>query len=449
MSSVFRGILYSTSTCLLGGVLGMALGGAWDVPSLGALLGAVSGTLLYATLQSLRAQRFLRWLRDTTSAAPRDAGLWGEVGYRVERTVRALERTIINERLQRAHFLSGIEASPNGVMLLDPNDQIEWCNSVSAMHFGLQRDNDRRQSVTNLIRSPVFVAYMQSKVFAAPILLGGPGARQQLMVLVRPYGDSMKLVLSQDVTERERNESMRREFVANVSHEIRTPLTVLAGFIETMAGVPLSEDERRRVIELMSQQTQRMQTLVADLLTLAQLEGSPPPPPGRWVRVAALWQQAQADALALSGGRHQISFMGDPSFELAGAESELQSALTNLVSNAVRYTPPGGSVSVRCGLRADGAAELEVQDTGVGIEKDHIPRLTERFYRVDGSRSRDTGGTGLGLSIVKHVLQRHHGELDVRSELGKGSTFKLVFPPTRVRLPALPAATVAAATLPA
>ncbi len=433
MSGIFPGILYSSLTCLIGAVLGSALGAQWHMSTLGAVGGAFVATVFYSSLQALRAQRFLNWLRETSPAAPRNSGLWGEVGYRVERAVRILERAIVQERLQRAQFLSGIEASPNGVMLLEANDQIEWCNSVSAAHFGLQRDNDRRQSVTNLIRSPVFVAHMQGDKFDVPIFLGGPGTRQRLMVLVRPYGDGMKLVLSQDVTERERNDAMRRDFVANVSHEIRTPLTVLSGFIETMSDVPLSENERRRVIELMSQQTQRMQTLVADLLILAQLEGSPPPPPGRWVSAAGLMQQAQADAHALSAGRHQLSFAGECDFELAGAESELQSALTNLVSNAVRYTPTGGTVHVRCAYLPDGAAELEVQDSGVGIEKDQIPRLTERFYRVDGSRSRETGGTGLGLSIVKHVVQRHGGELDIRSEPGQGSTFRLLFPPTRVR----------------
>jgi two-component system phosphate regulon sensor histidine kinase PhoR len=218
-----------------------------------------------------------------------------------------------------------------------------------------------------------------------------------------------------------------------VSHEIRTPLTVLSGFIETMAAVKLSPQEQHRVIELMTQQAQRMQTLVADLLTLAQLEGSPPPPPDRWVSTGKLVQQAQADAAALSAGRHQLSFVGDPAFEIAGSESELQSALTNLVSNAIRYTPEGGRIEVRVAPRPDGSAELAVQDSGVGIEKEHIPRLTERFYRVDGSRSRETGGTGLGLSIVKHVIQRHQAQLQVVSELGKGSTFKLIFPEPRIR----------------
>lgn len=433
MNGVLPAILNSVLICLVGGLVGAALGEARDMPSLGALLGLLLACTTHAVWQSLRAQKFVRWLRDTSGPAPRNAGLWGEVGYLTERSLRSLERGIVQERLQRTQFLSGIEASPNGVMLLDAHDQIEWCNSVSAQHFNLQRDNDRLQTVTNLIRSPVFVAYMQAQEFDAPVYLGGPGTRQKLMVLVRPYGDAKKLLLSQDVTERDRNEAMRRDFVANVSHEIRTPLTVLAGFIETMATVKLSEAENCRVIELMSQQAQRMQTLVADLLTLAQLEGSPPPSPDRWVGLGGLVRQAEADAQALSGGRHRLSFKGETDVEIAGTESELQSALTNLVSNAIRYTPEGGSVEVRSGVRADGVVELEVQDTGVGIEKGHIPRLTERFYRVDGSRSRETGGTGLGLSIVKHVVQRHGGELQIVSELGKGSVFKLAFPAHRVR----------------
>jgi two-component system phosphate regulon sensor histidine kinase PhoR len=244
----------------------------------------------------------------------------------------------------------------------------------------------------------------------------------------------MKLVLSQDITERERADMMRRDFVANVSHEIRSPLTVLAGFVETMANLPLSEVERRRVLHLMEQQTQRMQTLVGDLLTLAQLEGSPRPSPDRWVPLKRLLDVVEADARALSAGRHEIVFQAVDGVQLAGADTELQSAIGNLVSNAVRYTPEHGRIELGWKLLANGAGEISVSDTGIGIEKDHLPRLTERFYRVDGSRSRDTGGTGLGLSIVKHVVQRHGGELDIQSEPGRGSTFRLVFPAARVRL---------------
>jgi two-component system phosphate regulon sensor histidine kinase PhoR len=243
----------------------------------------------------------------------------------------------------------------------------------------------------------------------------------------------MRLVLSLDITERVRSEAMRRDFVANVSHEIRTPLTVLAGFIETMHSLPLTAVERERVLVLMTQQTQRMQTLVADLLTLAQLEGSPRPAPDRWASLDGLLLRVAADAEALSAGRHQLRLKPTTGVELAGIESELLSAVANLVTNAVRYTPDGGEVGVAWRQLDDGSGELTVIDTGLGIAREHIPRLTERFYRVDGSRSRETGGTGLGLSIVKHVMQRHGGELLIQSEVGKGSRFRLVFPAARVR----------------
>jgi len=237
------------------------------------------------------------------------------------------------------------------------------------------------------------------------------------------------------VTERLRAESMRRDFVANVSHEIRTPLTVLAGFVETMASLPLSAGERGRVLTLMQQQTDRMQMLVSDLLTLAQLEGSPRPPADRWVPLAPLMQRVAADARRLSAGRHTITLTEDAApMSLAGTEAELVSAVANLATNAVRYTPDGGHIGLAWQLRGDGSVEIDVRDTGIGIAREHVPRLTERFYRVDGSRARETGGTGLGLAIVKHVVQRHGGNLDVESSPGKGSRFRLILPAARVRL---------------
>jgi two-component system phosphate regulon sensor histidine kinase PhoR len=427
-------LLAAALAVTIGALAGMVIGGAWQWPALGSLLGAAAGALVHAFVDAWRAHRFMNWLRaQNEGPAPRDAGFWGEVGYRVERAVRLLERRVESENARLDQFLSAIEASPNGVLLLDANDQIEWCNSVAADHFGLDPQRDRRQRITNLVRAPAFVAYLQASVFGDAVSFAGPGSRGTVSVLIRPYGEGTKLVLSQDITERERNDAMRRDFVANVSHEIRTPLTVLAGFIETMGNLPLTDVERRRVLELMSQQTTRMQTLVGDLLTLAQLEGSPRPASDRWVAVQKIFNQVQADAEALSAGRHSLRFAGADAMQVAGAEAELLSGVANLVNNAVRYTPSGGRVEVSFIARSDGTGELEVRDTGIGIEREHLPRLTERFYRVDGSRSRDTGGTGLGLSIVKHVAQRHGGELEVSSEPGKGSSFRLLFPAARVR----------------
>jgi two-component system phosphate regulon sensor histidine kinase PhoR len=428
---LFAGILAMVS----GGVVGYLAGNPVRAPLLGTLLGGAIGVGLLALLDTLRGYRLIRWLSGPQeNAAPRDTGFWGEIGYRVERSIRSREKSMLLEQTRLAEFLSAMEASPNGVLLLDGADQITWCNSIAADHFGLDPTRDRRQRVTNLVRAPAFVAYLQAGQFGEPVLIPEPRGRGTLSIVVRAYGEGLKLVLSQDVTERERSDGMRRDFVANVSHEIRTPLTVLSGFIETMSNLPLTEVERRRVLTLMAQQTQRMQTLVNDLLTLAQLEGSPRPSSDRWVAVGKLLGQAHADAAALSMGRHQFSVSDADGAQLAGIESELMSAVGNLVTNAVRYTPDGGRIGVAWRMREDGSGEVTVSDTGIGVAREHIPRLTERFYRVDGSRSRETGGTGLGLSIVKHVVQRHGGELDVKSELGKGSSFSLIFPAARVRL---------------
>jgi two-component system, OmpR family, phosphate regulon sensor histidine kinase PhoR len=417
-----------------GGLLGALAGSTLQATLPGAMAGGLLAFTVLVLRDSWRGQGTMDWLRGPLSKpAPRDTGFWGELGYRTERALRAREAQAGLEKERLAQFLSAIEAAPNGVMLLDAAEQIEWCNSLAAEHFGLDPERDRRQRVTNLVRMPAFVAYLQGGLFEEPVVFSGPLGRSMLSVLVRPYGDGQKLVLTQDITERERTEAMRRDFVANVSHEIRTPLTVLAGFVETLAGLPLSEVERRRVLQLMQQQTDRMQALVGDLLTLAKLEGSPRPAADRWIAVAGLMQQARRDAVALSAGRHVIDVNDDQAAEVAGSETELYSALSNLLNNAVRYTPEGGHIQLRWLWRTDGGAELEVTDSGIGIAREHLGRLTERFYRVDGSRSRDTGGTGLGLSIVKHVAQRHGGEIDVHSEPGKGSTFKLVLPSLRVR----------------
>lgn len=415
---------------LIGGIFSVFTGRPLAMSALGALL-----ALLLANVRlAVRGHRFLEWLRGPRLVpAPRDAGFWGELAYRVERALRGKELELSDERQRLAQFLAAIEASPNGVMLLDALDQISWFNSVAAEHLGLDPARDRLQRVTNLVRAPAFVAYLQDGRFDDPIVFPGPLGRSTLSVIVRAYGEGMKLVLTQDITARERAEAMRRDFVANVSHEIRTPLTVVAGFVETLAQLPLTEVERRRVLTLMEQQTGRMQSLVGDLLTLAQLEGSPRPGSDRWVAAAPMLQRAHDDALALSAGRHRLEVTGGEDAEVAGSEAELLSAVGNLLNNAVRYTPVGGQIHLRWLWREGGSAEIEVSDSGIGIAREHLPRLTERFYRVDGSRSRDTGGTGLGLSIVKHVVQRHGGEIDVQSEPGKGSTFRLLLPAQRVR----------------
>jgi two-component system, OmpR family, phosphate regulon sensor histidine kinase PhoR len=434
MNSFLPRMLFAALMAAIGAVAGSAIGWGSDAVLAMTVLGAAVGASASAFIDRMRGYRLMKWLRsDLSQPAPRDAAFWGELAYRVEKALHLRQREIESERAQNREFLAAIEASPNGVLLLDRLDQIEWCNSVAADHLGLDRERDLRQRITNLVRDPSFVAYLQEGRFEQPVSFDARRKQGTVSVLVRPYGNGKKLLLSLDITERERTEAMRRDFVANVSHEIRTPLTVLAGFVETMASLPLTEVERKRVLALMEQQTTRMQALVSDLLTLAQLEGSPRPAPDRWVPVHQLVEHALAEARPLSGGRHEIAALHLDGAELAGSSTELQSALSNLVTNAVRYTPAGGRIEVRWVSRPDGSGCFEVSDTGPGIAREHLSRLTERFYRVDGGRSRESGGTGLGLSIVKHVMQRHAGEIQIESEPGKGATFRLVFPSSRVR----------------
>lgn len=428
-----------------------AVTGAWLAPAglqvRGALAGMLVAGLLWVLLDFSRGLRLLQWLRrGEMGDTPLKHGLWGEVADRVRRLVRAQELQTRESQTRLRDFLAAFQASPNGVVLLDAQGRIEWCNQTASAHFGLDAQRDVLQHFINLVREPGFAAYFASDDFQHSITMPGRGNTLthpvRLSVQLHPYGDGRRLLLSRDVTALEQAEAMRRDFVANVSHEIRTPLTVLTGFVETLQTLPLEEPERARYLDLMAQQAGRMQTLVSDLLMLSRLEGSPLPGAGEWVSVGQLMEQLEHEGRALSamsnpvaGPVHALKFeRPGEGWELAGTQSELLSALSNLVSNAIRYTPPGGAIQAGWTRLPDGGAEFFVQDSGPGIAAEHLPRLTERFYRVDRSRSRDTGGTGLGLAIVKHVAQRHGGELKIESVLGKGSRFSIVFPPIRLRL---------------
>lgn len=428
----------------LGGIVG-----AWLAPEAlqirGALAGMLGAGLLWVLVDFLRGLRALQWLRrGDVSDVPLKHGLWGEVVDRARRLVRAREQQIRDSDARLQDFLAALQASPNGVVLLDAQGRIEWFNQTAAEHFGLESQRDLLQHFGNLVRDPGYAAYATAGEFLHDVTMPGrgntPSHPVRLSVHLHPYGDGRRLLLSRDVTALEQAEAMRRDFVANVSHEIRTPLTVLTGFVETLQSLPLDETERARYLELMAQQAGRMQSLVSDLLTLSRLEGSPLPGAGEWVPVTSLLQQLAQEAHALSdvllpadAPPQVIHFDTGAQEDLAGTAGELHSALSNLVSNAIRYTPPGGEITAGWLRHEDGRGEFFVQDSGPGVAPEHIPRLTERFYRVDRSRSRDTGGTGLGLAIVKHVAQRHGAELRIESTLGKGSRFAMVFPPSRLR----------------
>ncbi|KWR79992.1 phosphate regulon sensor histidine kinase PhoR [Cupriavidus sp. IDO] len=408
---------------------------AGPVPALALMCVSLLGLLAYYLYQIDRLWKVLD--APAYGEIPSALGLWGEVYYRLHRLVKRWRTQVLQVEQQHTRFIQAIQASPNGVLMLDDADQIEWCNDVAEQHFGLSARRDVRQRITHLIRRPEFVHYLTRQRFDDPLLMRDMGEHKHSVIAVQilPYGDNRKLVITQDITKLENTEAMRRDFVANVSHELKTPLTVLTGFLETVRDLPVSEEDRKRYLDMMLVQSMRMQSIVEDLLALAKLESDAQPPGQELVYVPALMAHLVHDAEALSQERHHIATEVDPSVGLRGSESELLSALGNLVSNAVRYTPAGGRITIRLSWE-DGHAVFAVADTGLGIAAEHIPRLTERFYRVDRSRSRDTGGTGLGLAIVKHVLSRHHADLRVTSEVGRGSVFRIIFPLDRsVRQP--------------
>ena len=427
---------------LLGGAIGWWQGSAW-----GAALGAAVAAWVWFVLDMWRGGRMLRWLRQGDVQRGLELyGLWGEAVERVRRLVRQQQDLVRESDKRLQDILGALQASPNGVVLLDEEGRIEWCNDTAAEHFGFDPQRDALQSIRNLVRDPEFNAYLAEHDYARDVVLEGRGSTPsrpvRVSVHVHTYGEGRALLLSRDVTALEQAEAMRRDFVANVSHEIRTPLTVLTGFVETLQTLDLEAPDRARYLAMMAQQAARMQSVVQDLLTLSRLEGSPLPGMAEWTPVSSLLQRCEEESRALSAlltqnqaQGHVLEFdTGAAQWQdIAGSPAELQSALSNLISNAVRYTPGGGRIVVRWERAADGGAVFSVQDTGPGIAPEYIPRLTERFYRVDRSRSRETGGTGLGLAIVKHVLQRHGASLDIRSTLGKGSTFSVHLPPARLR----------------
>jgi two-component system phosphate regulon sensor histidine kinase PhoR len=331
----------------------------------------------------------------------------------------------INQRKQITN------AVPAGLFLLDDNGRIVWCNQAALVMHSLDAFRDMGKPIAQLIRSPEFAAYLENESLPEPVLTS---AGRTILFHLERGSDGARLLITRDVTERERLDRMRRDFVANVSHELRTPLTVVGGFVETLTDLPLDASERTRYLNMIATQTTNMRRLVEDLLTLARLENEQLPPESAVIDLAHIARDALADAEALSAGAHTFEATIAP-IKITGSANELRSAMGNLLSNAVRYTPAGGRIALRVFAdAAHGDVAIEVKDSGVGIAPEHLPRLTERFYRVDRSRSRETGGTGLGLAIVKHVAQRHHAKFEIESVVqgsGKGdhgSTFRLRFP---------------------
>jgi len=399
-----------------------------------AFLVAVVGLMATIAWHLWQLQSLTQWAAGPIDdPVPEGRGTWALAYAALYHRVRLRSARQRDLRLALDRFVSGAEALPEGVVVLDANDRIRWANPRAEAHLGIDVRRDLGSPIANLVRQPAFVQYMTSGDFHEPVVFQSMReGTSMLSVQIVPFGVEEKLLMSRDVTRLEAVARVRRDFIANVSHELKTPLTVLTGFLETFADVALEGKQRQRYLALMQEQAKNMQRLVDDLLTLSSLESEQNIIAETEFAVVPLLLELSSDAKALSAGRQEVTLTIGDAANIIGSRDELASAFGNLVSNAVRYTPEGGRVDLDWRLTENGGA-FSVSDTGIGIAAEHRPRLTERFYRVDRSRSRGTGGTGLGLAIVKHVLIRHQAELLIDSEPGHGSKFTVLLPARRVR----------------
>lgn len=464
VSSLLGRILGYSALFIVFALTGYWLFGGWfSNQAYAALIAVLIFGWIVVVFDFWLAARFLRWLRQGNHQPIRGfAEVWVLASERIRRMVDQHTKAMAVSKQGLADFLEAIQASPSGVILLGLDNRIEWFNATAAFHFGLDVARDTHQHLNYLVRDPALSQYLSNGNFESEVIVSGrsstPSKPLRIAAHVHPYGGGKSLLLSRDITAIEQAEAMRRDFVANVSHEIRTPLTVLGGFVETLQTLPCTKAEQTHYLALMAQQAQRMQALVDDLLTLSRLEGSALPPLDEWINVDELMQQCQQEAIELSrvqwGKAQSIAFIVEPGWEVSGSYRELHSAVFNLISNAVRYTPDDKNIVIQwasaqlpieklnglsinrgavINTTALGGGTFTINDGGLGISPEHLSRITERFYRVDSSRSRDTGGTGLGLAIVKHVVQRHQAELRIESTPGTGSMFRIGLPSNRVR----------------
>jgi len=403
---------------------------------LGLVFGQVSLFLLLAVLGYLgwtfyNLYHLRRWLSIGRKYHPPDSlGIWGDIFTEIFRLQRRNKKR--QKRLVKllGRFRETTEAMPDGVVVMQANGVIEWWNEAGERLLDLKYPQDVGQRLTNLIRNPEFLGFMDRHNRHEVLVFTAPGDKnRKIAVQLTPYGMDQSLLIVRDVTLLQRVEQIRRDFVANISHELRTPLTVMSGFIEALSDDSAITDKNiKRSLELMKQQSKRMHRLIEDLMLLSKLENEQRPIKHEVVAVPQLLATLREEALIISGDRkHEISLEVDPDLYLYGDSKDLDSAFSNLVINAVNYTPEGGTIKIRWYRDEDGA-HFTVSDTGIGIPPHHLSRITERFYRVDVARSRETGGSGLGLAIVKHALNRHSATLRIDSEVGRGSTFSCDFP---------------------
>jgi two-component system, OmpR family, phosphate regulon sensor histidine kinase PhoR len=410
---------------LLGTCLGLLIGPIW--------VWILLAACLYLSWQLLTLYRLDRWLRLRSQLDPPNlGGIWGDIVAQVVRLHR--RKQFHKQRLVQLfrELRRSTAALPDGVIILSAQREIVWFNRQAARLLGLRRPIDLGLRIDNLIRSPEFVHYLHGDDFAMPLVIRPPVQMDLYLALqVVPYGGGQSLLLVRDVTRQMRLEAMRKDFVANASHELRTPLTVISGYLDTLADDPSIDPAWAGPIKDMRSQAQRMNAIIADLLVLSRLEATDGEAPRDAIDVPMMLERLHRDALASVDRPRQVVLELQSEDGLFGSAHELESAFTNVLVNGMKYTPAEGTVQMRWWADDEGAY-FSVIDSGIGIPAEHIPRLTERFYRVDAGRSRGQGGSGLGLAIVKHALQRHGGWLDVQSSEGKGSTFTCHFPQARI-----------------
>lgn len=407
----------------------VAAGVIWWMGGLVAgLVAALLGMIVVLVSQLRYLQQLGSWLDDPQSGKLPDGwGAWTDVFARLYRLRREDERHQSELAEWLARFRQAMSLLPEGVAIMDDVLFLEWCNPAAERHLGLTLERDKGLRVTNLVRHPDFIDYIILGRYEQPLTLSFRGRKIECRII--PFENRRQILVTHDATDTERIEAMRRDFIANASHELRTPLTVIVGFLEIAMSDPCMDTATRSAhLKLMTEQGERMQRLIEDMLTLSRLESDEFPLRRERVDIAALVESVAAEARALSGGRHEIAVSVDGP-DVMGSVEELRSAFANLASNAVRYSPQGGRIELSW-RRGEDDLQFSVKDSGIGIDPQHIARLTERFYRVDKSRSRETQGTGLGLAIVKHVLLRHGGRVKICSKPGEGSTFTASLPNT-------------------
>mgnify|MGYP002475987570 CR=1 FL=1 len=382
----------------------------------------------------LSMRRFEQWMdKGSKVSFPPSSGLWGELSYLVSKKQRALETHADLQLYKSEQFRAASMLIPDAIVSMDQNNLIEWFNTASETILQLRRQ-DTGHAIETLIRFPEFIQYLKKQDFKNALITQSLHNPQRIYSLeIFEYYGAHKLLIIRDITDLYNLAQVRRDFVANASHELRTPLTVLKGYLEAMINTPgLQKDGWLPALQNMESQSERMQAILEDLLILSKMESETMPAKEEVVHVPDLLNEIHQDAQQLSQGEHRFEFLVEPNLCIKGYREPLKSVFINLVTNAVKYTPKGGLIKVEW-YQDNQGAHFKVTDTGIGILTEHIHRLTERFYRVDAARSRDTGGTGLGLAIVKHILERHSSELEVKSEVGIGSTFHCFFPARTVQ----------------